>query len=87
MSHVNQTDSLAGHRRHRVFTSVMLRSEGGIIFKRRGHLFVGGPEGSGLLMTRLYKENAESWAPHVSVLTLLVLNSSKTAMPGPIFMI
>ena len=45
------------------------------------------PKGSGLLMTRLYKENAKSWAAYVSVLTLLVLNSSKTAMAGPIFMI
>ncbi len=35
-------------------------------------------QGSGLLMTRLYKENAQSWAPYVSVLTLLVVNSSNS---------
>ncbi len=38
-------------------------------------------------MTSLYKENGVSWALNVLVLTCLLLNPSKTVIPGPIFMI
>ncbi len=38
-------------------------------------------------MTSLYKENDTNWAPNDLVLTFLILNTSKTVIPGPIFMI
>ncbi len=44
-------------------------------------------KGSGLLMITIYKENDKSWALCVLVLTFLLLNNSKTATFGPIFMI
>ncbi len=44
-------------------------------------------QGSGLLMTTIYKENDKSWALCVLVLTFLLLNTSKTVTSGPIFMI
>ncbi len=48
-------------------------------------------KGSGLLMTTLYtcvyKENGISRALNVSMLTNLLLDPSKTVIPGPIFMI
>ncbi len=38
-------------------------------------------------MTTLYKENGINWALYVLVLTYLLLDPSKTGIPGPIFMI
>ncbi len=36
-------------------------------------------------MTTLYKENGINWALYVLVLTYLLLEPSKTVIPGPIF--